>query len=94
MKTVFVCAWEYASGGGFDWYHTAEARDKAFEKEKENCNDPLLKKDNWTAFSFDVEIPEGMPDEDTASYIDFSLDDFCLSAGIKFPSWDLVVEAK
>lgn len=56
MKTVHVLAWEYDTGGGFDWFFTAEAADKAFSEEKSNCDDPTLKRENWTAARYAVEV--------------------------------------
>ena len=38
MKTVYVVAWEYETGGGFDWYHTMEAANKGFKEEMKNCH--------------------------------------------------------
>ena len=35
MKRVYVVAWEYEGGGGFDWYNTPEEADKAYETESE-----------------------------------------------------------
>ena len=68
MKTVYVVAWEYDTGGGFDWYFTSEAADKEFEAEKINCLDANLALENWTAarYNFDTELdPETQGDEIT-----------------------------
>ena len=70
MKTVYIVAWEYESGGGFDWYHTKKAADKAFIKEKENCDCPELKAAEWTAVQYQHETsltdPVTITDEITA----------------------------
>lgn len=73
MKKVYVVSWEYDTGGGFDWYHTAEAADKMFEKEKINCNDINLRAENWTAFRFDVEVGEQATTDEITGAIDADL---------------------
>jgi len=67
-KTVYIVAWEYEGGGGFDWYHTKEAADKAREAEK--VNEAEL--EDWEAFRYDIIIPEsvGQVPEDITTYIE------------------------
>ena len=68
MNRVYVVAWEYSSGGGFDWFFDAPAADRAFVEEKKNVEDPALARDNWTAARYDVEVaadPRAEPDKVT-----------------------------
>jgi hypothetical protein len=81
MKTVYVVGWEYDGGGGFDWYYTKEAADAEFENEKKNCNDKLLMAENWTAFRFDVEVPNY---ETATDDIDTKICELCDNATIKY----------
>lgn len=79
-----VCAWDYEGGGGFDWYFTAKAADKAFEKEKGNCLDPKLNAGGWTAYRFDVEVRDGLTNDEVTNAIDADLIEFCDKATSKF----------
>jgi len=81
-KTVHVVAWEYDTGGGFDWYHTAVGADEAFEEEKSNAED--LKKENWTAFRFDVVVSNALTSDEITSEIDGDIESLCDNAPIKF----------
>jgi hypothetical protein len=77
MKTVYVHAFEYAtSGGGFDWYHTAEAADKAFEEGYYGPDDAEASAD----FRFDVTFPADTPAEQITQEIDDNIFDYCASA--------------
>lgn len=82
MKMAHVCAWDFEGGGGFDWYHTKEAADSAFEKEKENCRQFV--DCNWTAYRFDVEVSEGLTNDEVTREIDGNLILLCDAATIKF----------
>ncbi len=82
MPKVFVVAWEYDTGGGFDWYYNAYAADVEFEVEKRNCHDPILAKENWTAFRFDVEVESF---ETTTDEIDAKLCELCDECQNKYP---------
>jgi hypothetical protein len=62
MKTVHVVAWEFESGGGFDWYRTEEAADTYFEKEKVNCDH--FHEDNWEAVQFSWVVGSGLTNEE------------------------------
>ena len=52
-EIVYVVAWSYESGGGFDWYVRKEDADLAWRKEKESADDPLLAREGWTAYRFE-----------------------------------------
>jgi len=66
MSAVYVVAWEYGhpetpggplvGGGGFDWYFDEASADLGFVREMQNCDDPELAKDNWTAGLYAVEV--------------------------------------
>jgi len=81
MKTVYVVAWQYNTGAGFDWYHTPEAADKAFAEEKFNVK--ARADGNWTAYRFDYNTTAtdslAVTDE-----IDAELDALCQSATEQF----------
>lgn len=79
-----VCAWSYEGGGGFDWYFTAEAADKAFEEEQGNCLNPRLFAEGWTAYRFDVEVQDGLSNDEVTNAIDADLIELCDKATIKF----------
>jgi hypothetical protein len=80
-KTVYVTAWEYESGGGFDWYHTADAADKAYEEEKKVAD--KNKESDWTAFRFDYDTESEVPEEIT-NEISLAQDKLCEAATIKY----------
>lgn len=78
MKTVYVVAFEYESGGGFNWYHTAEAAERAYQAELANC-DRLT---GWSAYRFNYETENTDADAITAE-IDGQLIELCEAATIK-----------
>ena len=82
MKTIYIVAWEYTTGGGFDWYHTAADADKAFEHEKIICD--KSEPDLWTAFRLDFNTSETDPDLITKA-IDLSLEDLLDQADQVYP---------
>lgn len=86
MNKVYVVAWEYNTGGGFDWYHTPEDADKAFQAEKVNCLDDNLADENWTAamYEFLTELDPFIDSEDITTRIDSVCCELFDSAAIKF----------
>lgn len=52
---IYIVAWEYATGGGFDWYFTEEAAKKAFKTEK--ANSKQFKDSNWIAYYCTYDTP-------------------------------------
>lgn len=75
MRRVFVVAWHYDGGAGFDWYVNAEAADKAFEEEKKNADE--FKADEWEAYRFDFDAGDPLFDSIT-SEIDANIDNLSL----------------
>lgn len=80
-KLVHVVAWEYAGGAGFDWFHDADAADRAFEEEKKNSGE--FEANSWTAYRFDVLVHTLIPHEITTE-IENDLVALCEKAEIKF----------
>jgi sugar phosphate isomerase/epimerase len=50
---VYVVAWEYGGGGGFDWYPDPDAASQAWKEEQKNCI--AFAKENWEAVTFEYE---------------------------------------
>jgi len=75
MKRVYVVAWHYEGGAGFDWYLTPEAADKMFEEEKVNCRE--FKADDWEAYRFDFDAGDPLFPSITDE-IDRDLDELCV----------------
>jgi len=77
VSTVYVVAWQYNTGGGFDWYRHAHDADYAYGQEKQNVE--LFKDSNWTAYRFTevVSSLDAATDEITAQ-----LDELCKAATI------------
>jgi len=80
MTKVYVVAWAYDTGGGFDWYHNTIDADSAYEKEKNNVSDSKLAKENWSAFRFDIDVTSA---ETATDEIDSDLITYCKHANIK-----------
>lgn len=80
-STVHVVAWRYNGGGGFNWYHSEDAANRAYEKEKENTHE--LANSEWTAYRFDYQPVISQSDDDVTDEIDYVLDDLCDST----PYW-------
>lgn len=76
--TVYVNAWQYNTGAGFDWYRRPGDADKAFEEEKGNCEE--LAEEGWSAYRFDVAVPSVLSDEEITALIDEDLDGLCVKA--------------
>lgn len=74
---VHVVAWAYNSGGGFDWYRTAAAAEKAYEVELRNEKDPTLAREGWKAYRFDYEVTS---DKTATEEIDWDLIENCEQA--------------
>lgn len=53
MQIIYVVAWEYKGGGGFDWYRIEEEAKKAFHVEREN--ESQFSDEHWKAYFFLVE---------------------------------------
>ena len=84
QEEVYVVAWQYRGGGGFDWYKTGEAANRAFEDEKITC---MANKDDpcdWTAYRFDFHRGT-LTDDQTTDAIGERLDELCLAAFRWFP---------
>ena len=79
MKTVYVNAWQYNTGAGFDWYKEPKDAEHAFELEKINADD--LADENWTAYMFCKDV---VSYETATEEIDARLDELCLKAPIKY----------
>ena len=60
---VYVVAWEYIGGGGFDWYYTKESALTEFNAEKEICKE--FKEDEWTAAYFEYQSSANEVDDIT-----------------------------
>lgn len=70
-KTVYVVAWNFNTGGGFNWYPTTKVADLWYEQEKENARQ--LADYGWKAYRFDFEVTSS--DEDLITrQIDEQLD--------------------
>lgn len=67
MKLVYVVAWEYDTGGGFDWYHSEELADKYFEEEKINCEE--FWEDHWEVRQFTCEFSPDLSNEEITEAI-------------------------
>lgn len=80
---VFVVAWHYNGGAGFDWYYTADAANKAFEEEKVNA--VTFADNDWTAYRFDFNSLSSESEAITEE-IDSQLDELSENAAIKFPT--------
>jgi len=76
--TVYVNAWQYNGGAGFDWYRLPGDADKAFEEEKDNCDE--YKDEGWSAYRFDVVVSSKASDEEITQTIDAQLDELCVAA--------------
>lgn len=63
-KKVYVVAWEFDYGGGFDWYEEEAHAKEAFEEEKKNEHE--FRSDRWKAFLVEYITEKEMPDEITA----------------------------
>lgn len=75
MRTVYVVAWQYNTGAGFDWYRSAADADAAFEKEKVNADE--LADESWCAYRFDFKAATHLSDERITDLIDGDLDWLC-----------------
>ena len=51
---IYIVAWEYNGGGGFDWYLKKKDALEAIKDERKN--EIVWKKDKWTAFYFEVDL--------------------------------------
>jgi len=66
--TIYVNAWQYNSGAGFDWYRRPGDADTAFEEEKNNCIE--LKAEGWSAYRFNFVVSSKATDEEITEAID------------------------
>lgn len=60
---VYINAWEYNYGGGFNWFPKRKHAELDFKKEQENCKE--FSKDNWKAFFLEYNTSNNEPDEIT-----------------------------
>lgn len=81
-KIAYVSAWDYDSGGGFDWFYTKESADTAFELEKLNCVE--FKLNEWVSYRFDIPVPSVMSDYEVTNRIDSDLRYFCDNAPVNY----------
>ena len=51
---IYIVAWEYNGGGGFDWYTKKKDAIKAIREERKI--EIEFKKDKWTAFYFEIDL--------------------------------------
>lgn len=72
MKQIFVVAWEYETGGGYDWFNTLEAANTGYENELVNCE--VFKEDNWKARQCIIVVPENMTNEEITDHIEANQD--------------------
>lgn len=77
---VYVVAWHYEGGSGFDWYFAAEQADVAYAKEVEKTQQ--LKEEGWSAYRFDFQTDTTQAQAITAA-IDADLDELCVNASRK-----------
>ena len=82
----YVVAWHYATGGGFDWYHTKEAQNEAFRVEKNNAD--AFRNDEWQAYKFTVEVELDAYYDEITRYIDERLDEFCADVNTEVYPFD------
>ena len=64
MKTVYVVAWEYDGGGGFNWYTQKNLAESAYLGEMENADS--MPGSNWVAASYTITVADGDAEEMTA----------------------------
>ena len=81
-KTVYVVAWHYTGGAGFDWYAKREDADEAFKTERANCEE--LRDCLWTAYQFEMEVDASLMGEEVTSLIDSELDERCAKSKERF----------
>lgn len=74
---VYVVAWHYNGGAGFNWYRNESAADAAFEREKENAREFAL--DDWRAYRFDFKTDFATADVIT-DLIDRDIDELCVGS--------------
>ena len=79
---VYVVAWSFENGGGFDWYFTADAASKAYAEEKENATG--FKESSWVAYRFDFEVSPKSTNDEITNQIDQQLVELCESAAEVF----------
>jgi len=76
--TVYVVAWQYNTGVGFDWYRRPGDADAAYEEEKGNADE--MADEGWSAYRFDYVVSSKMSDEQITQLIDSELDDLYVKA--------------
>lgn len=76
-KTVYVVAWEYESGGGFDWYADRANAVARFERERDSL-------DADTAYFFyPYTTKADEPADATTDAIDANLIECCAGAAVR-----------
>lgn len=68
IDKVWVVAWEYDGGGGFDWYYTQEAAKKA--RRAEQRNEREFRNERWKAILFEYN-PRARKPESITREIDY-----------------------
>lgn len=74
-RTVYVVAWHYTGGAGFDWYGEESDAKEAYDNEKINCTE--MKDCLWTAYMFPVQVGRKLVNEEITRLIDGQLDELC-----------------
>lgn len=78
---IYVVAWEYDNGGGFNWFYKKEAALTMFDNEKKNCNNWIDVNHQAAYFEYESksEIPEEINNE-----IDADLESLFNNATMKY----------
>ena len=51
---IYIVAWEYIGGGGFDWYWEKKIAKKMYQEEKRNEKE--FKRTKWTAYYREIDL--------------------------------------
>ena len=78
---IYIVAWEYDTGGGFNWFYKKEAALTAFDDEKKNCNDWV--EVNWQVAYFEYKSKSEIPEE-IDNEIEINLETLFNSATMKY----------
>jgi hypothetical protein len=81
-RKVYVVAWQYTGGAGFDWYASKEDAVEAFRTEQTNCKE--LRDELWTAYTFEMEVDASLMREEVTALIDGEIDERCAKSGNRF----------
>lgn len=73
VSEVYVVAWEYWGGGGFDWYYDRAAAEEAYEAEKANCE--AADADGWTRYFTTVPVDPAMTPDEVTELVDEAVEE-------------------